>query len=87
MTTPGLPPRPPSGSGLRPIEGRDLTGFGPDGYQLGIDDYDFDLEGYERTQGDRFRAWVGRGLIRLGWLGLAAGIALGSAGIVAATQP
>ena len=87
MTTPGLPPRPPSGSGLRPIEGRDLTGFGSDGYQLGIDDYDFDLEGYERTQGDRFRAWVGRGLIRLGWLGLAAGIALGSAGIVAATQP
>jgi hypothetical protein len=87
MTTAGLPPRPHSGSGLRPIEGRDLTGFGPDGYQLGIDDYDFDLEGYERTQGDRVRAWVGRGLIRLGWLGLAAGIALGSAGIVAATQP
>jgi hypothetical protein len=87
MTTPGLPPRPPSASGLRPIEGCDLAAFGPDGYELGIDDYDFDPEGYERTLGDRFRAWVGREFIRLGWLGLAAGIALGSAGIVAATQP
>jgi len=87
MTTAGLPPRPHSGSGLRPIEGRDLAAFGPEGYQLRIDDYDFDLVGRERTLGDRFRAWVGRGLIRLGWLGLAAGFALGSAGIVAATQP
>ncbi|HEU6439986.1 MAG TPA: hypothetical protein VFC12_06065 [Terriglobales bacterium] len=87
MTTPGLPPRPPSASGLRPIEGGDLAAIGPEGYELGIDDYDLDAEGYERTLGDRFRASVGRQLIRLGWLGLAAGIALGSAGIVAATQP
>lgn len=87
MTTPGLPPRPTPASGLRPIEGCDLAAFGPEGYQLGIDDYDLDPEGYERTLGDRFRAWVGREFIRLGWLGLAAGIALGSAGIVAATQP
>ena len=86
MTTPGLPQRPPDGSGLRPIEGRDLVAFGPDGDDLGLDDYDLDLEGYERTRSDRFRAWVGAGLIRLGWLGLAAGFALGSAGIVAATQ-
>ncbi|HEX7497913.1 MAG TPA: hypothetical protein VF344_05550 [Candidatus Limnocylindrales bacterium] len=86
MPTPGLPQRPPYGSGLRPIEGRDLVAFGPDGDELGLDDYDLDLEGYERTRSDLFRAWVGRGLIRLGWLGLAAGFALGSAGIVAATQ-
>jgi hypothetical protein len=64
-----------------------VAAFGPGGHELGIDDYDLDPEGYERTLGDRFRAWVGRELIRLGWLGLATGIALGSAGIVAATQP
>jgi hypothetical protein len=87
MTTPGQPPRPPSASRLRPIEGSDLAAIGPEGYQLGIDDYDSESEGYERTPGDRFRAGVGRGLIRLSWLGLAAAIALGSAGIVAATQP
>jgi hypothetical protein len=39
-----------------------------------------------RKLADRVRAWVGGGLIRLGWLGLATGIAFGSAGIVAATQ-
>ena len=86
MTTPGFPQKSPSGSGLRPIEGRDLAAFGPDGYQHGIDDYEVDSEGFERTQVDRFREWVGRGLIRLGWLGLAAAFALGSAGIVGATQ-
>ena len=87
MTTPGLPPRPPSASGLRPIEGCDLAAIGPEGYELGIDDYDLDPEDNERTLGDRFRASVGRQLIRFGWLGLAAGIGLGAAGIVAATQP
>jgi hypothetical protein len=87
MTTPGLPPRPPSASGLRPIEGSDLAALGNEGYELGIDHHDLDPEGYERMLGDRIPVWVGRQLIRLGWLGLAAGIALGSAGIVAATQP
>jgi hypothetical protein len=86
MTTPDLPQRPSSGSGLRPIEGRDLGAFGSDGYELGMDDYDTDLEHREMTRADRFRALVGRGLMRLGWLGLAAVFALGSAGIVAATQ-
>ncbi len=86
MTTSGLPQRPISGSGLRPIEGRDLAAYGPDGYEHGIDDNDFDLEGYELTLGDRVRRWVGRGLVRLGWLGLAACLAFGSAGIVAATE-
>ena len=86
MTTPGLPQRPSPGSGLRPDEGLDLAVYGPDGYRLEIDDFDLDSEGYELTLGDRFRARVGRGLIRLGWLGLAAGLSFGSAGIVAATQ-
>ena len=83
MTTPNLPPRPTSGRSLRPIEQGDLAGFGVD-----IDDGDADLydEGYELGLGDRFRALVGRGLMRVGWLLLAAGLALGSAGIVAASE-
>ena len=56
------------------------------GDELGIDDHDLDLVGRKRTLHDLLPVWVGRGLIRLGWLGLAAGFALGSAGIVAATQ-
>jgi hypothetical protein len=83
MTTPGLPPQPTYGSSFRPIQDSDLTGYGSafDG-----DDYDLDYEDYELGLGDRFRAFIGRGLVRLGWLALAAGLAFGSAGIVAAAE-
>jgi hypothetical protein len=86
MTTPGLPQRLPPGSGLRPIEGRDLAVYGPGGYQLGTDDYDLDLDDTVLTFGDKLRAWVGRVIVRLAWLALAAGVALGSAGVLGATQ-
>jgi hypothetical protein len=83
MSTPSLPPRPTYGSSFRPIEDSDLTGYGSA--------FDFEGEGlgyeeFERGWGDRFRNLVGRGLVRLGWLALAAGLALGSAGLVAATD-
>jgi len=83
MTSPSLPPQPSSGSGLRPIDQIDLTG---PVFALEGDDYSLDFEDRELGWGDRFRALVGRGLLRLGWLILAAGLAFGSAGIVAAAQ-
>jgi hypothetical protein len=88
MTTPNLPPRSTYGSSLRPIEERDMTGYGS---AFDIDGDDLGLEGdeygdYELGLGDRFRGLIGRGLVRLGWLALAAGLAFGSAGIVAAAQ-
>lgn len=78
MTTPESPPRPESGSRLRPVEEADVTDTGS---LLALDGDDLELRA-----GDRFRALVGRGLLRLGWLALAAGLAFGSAGIVAASQ-
>jgi hypothetical protein len=86
MTTPGRSPQPFEGSLLRPIEERDLAVYNPDGYGIDPEDLDFDLDDNEISRGDRFRAWTGRQLIRLGWLGLAAGLAFGAAGIVAATS-
>jgi len=87
MTTPGLPPRPRSASSLRPIEDSDLVGYGSD-FGFGGDDLDldFDYEDYELDLSDRLRLMAGRGLVRLGWLALAFGLALGSAGVVAASE-
>ena len=85
MSTSSPPPRPPSGLSLRPIDESDLSGFGPD-FDLEGDDYEFDDADWEPGWGDQFRALIGRGLIRLGWLALAAGLAFGSAGIVAAAE-
>jgi hypothetical protein len=70
---------------LRPIDETDLTGFG-DALDLDGADSDLEFEDWEPGWGDRIRALAGRGLIRLGWLALAAGLAFGSAGIVAAAQ-
>jgi hypothetical protein len=84
MTTPSLPPNPTFRSGLRPIEDTDLTGFGSDFVFAGDDDLDW--QDYELGWGDRIRLASGRMLIKVGWLALALGLALGSAGIVAATQ-
>jgi hypothetical protein len=83
MTTPGLPQR-PYGSSLRPIEENDLAGYDTD-FGLGGDDLDFAYD-YELEFGDRLRLLAGRTLVRVGWLALAAGLALGSAGVVAASE-
>jgi hypothetical protein len=77
-------PPPKSGSRLRPVEETDVTGTGsllPSSDDLGPDGNDLEF-----GVGDRFRVLVGHGLRRLGWLALAAGLAFGSAGIVAASQ-
>jgi hypothetical protein len=85
MTTPNLPPRPPSGFSFRPITENDFalggSAFDPEG-----DDIDLEYGEYELGWGDRTRAAIGHVLIRIGWLILAAGLALGSAGIVAGTE-
>lgn len=70
---------------LRPIDETDLTGFG-DPFDLDGGDSDLEHEDWGPGWGDRIRALVGRGLVRLGWLALAAGLAFGSAGVVAASQ-
>ena len=85
MSTFSPPPHPPAGLSLRPIDENDLSGFGP-AFDLDDDDHSFDDEDWEPGWGDRFRALVGRGLIRVGWLALAVGLAFGSAGIVAAAE-
>ena len=51
-----------------------------------IDAYDDDYYDYGPTWGERIRAWFGRMLVRIAWLGLAAVLAFGSAGMVAATS-
>ncbi|MGA3057472.1 MAG: hypothetical protein ABSE70_05465 [Candidatus Limnocylindrales bacterium] len=81
-------PAPSAGSRLRPIEGRDLDDLEPIGYEDSVydDDPDHREEGYTASSGDRIRDWIGRQLVRVGWLVLAAGLAFGSAGVAAATQ-
>jgi len=83
MEMPNLPPRSSFGWSLRPIDESDLAGYDP---ALDLDDYNPYYGHYGPGRGDRIRAFIGRGLIRLGWLVLAAGLALGSAGIVAAAE-
>jgi hypothetical protein len=52
-----------------------------------VDAYDeYDYYDYGPTRRERIRAWSGRMLVRLAWLGLAAVLAFGSAGMVAATS-
>jgi len=85
MTTPSLPPRPISGLNLRPIERSDLAGYGS-AIDFEGGDLDLDYEYYELGLSDRIRAVVGHVLIRVGWVVLAAALAFGSAGIIAATD-
>ena len=82
MTNASQPPRPYGGSGLRPIARLDLGEELPSGSDDGSDDWDEDV--YAPGLQDRFRGWLGRMALRAAWLGLAACVALGSAGIVAA---
>ena len=87
MTTRERPPRGP-GSGLRPIEGRDLEGFEPEGYRESIYDSDESWDDEPETGfSDRLRGWLGARLTQVGWLVLAGGLGLGSAGVVAAMSP
>jgi len=83
MTTPYRPPS--TGAGLRPIEGRNLDAFEPEGYRDAPPD-DF-LDDNEPGFRDRLRGWLRRLAIRVAWLALVAGVALGSAGAAAVLQP
>jgi hypothetical protein len=85
MTTPKLPPRPASAWSLRPIEESDLVPYGSS-FDFDPEDVDLEYAEYEMGWGDRIRAGIGRVLVRVGWLALAAGLAFGSAGLVAATE-
>ena len=85
MTMPDRPAH-SSSSGLRPIEGRDVDALAPVRYDYDVYGGDLDGNGYGGAPGDRIRSGVGRQLVRLGWLVLAAGLAFGSAGVVSATQ-
>jgi hypothetical protein len=75
---------------LRPIEERDGP-FSSESYaldpdpQYGYEDWSPDWD-YEPELIDRVRSAFGRGLIRIGWFVLAAGLALGSAGVIASQQ-
>jgi hypothetical protein len=74
-----------SGWSLRPIEESDVARYGSP-YDMEGDDLDLQYEDHEVGWGDRTRNFIGRVLIRVGWVVLAAGLAFGSAGIVAATE-
>lgn len=80
-----LPPRDSLSWSLRPIEERDVAGYAS-GLDFEGDVGSEDCEDYEPGWGDRFRALAGRALVRVGWLALAAGLALGSAGLAAAVE-
>jgi hypothetical protein len=88
MTTSNRPAQ-SEGSALRPIERRDLNGLEPAAGDPDSSDHDSDHHEEERAlgPGDRIRGRIGHQLTRVGWLVLAAGLAFGSAGVVAATQP
>ena len=90
MFTPGRPTqRLPDDSSRRVAAGRGSElDFGlpiPGGYDSIQDDADYDYED-EPSSRERIRSLFGRTLVRLGWLGLAAVLAFGSAGMVAATS-
>jgi hypothetical protein len=76
-------------SGLRPVDRRDLGGLEPVPGDPDISDEDSEHqeEEFPPGPGDLIRGRIGRQLVPLGWLALAAGLAFGSAGLVAAAQP
>jgi hypothetical protein len=87
MTTSNRPDR-SARSGLRPIDRREPDGLEPALSAPEVVDEDSDRQGEGALgPGDRIRGGIGRQLVRVGWLLLAAGLAFGSAGVVAATQP
>jgi len=87
MTTSKQPPRSP-GSGLRPIEGRDIGELGSEGYRDPLSEADEHwVKEEEPSRVERILGLLGRQVVHAAWLALAAGLALGSAGAVAALQP
>ena len=90
MFTPGRPTQQLPDDSSRPVaagRGSELD-FGlpiPGGYDSIQDDADYDYED-EPSSWEKIRSLFGRTLVRLGWLGLAAVLAFGSAGMVAATS-
>jgi hypothetical protein len=79
------PPQPP-GAPRRPSPTPAWGGFGPEEFELAPEDFgerdDYDETGWR----PKFRSVMAAVLTRAGWLALAALLALGSAGIVAATD-
>jgi hypothetical protein len=89
MTSPNWPKSPLSDAPDRSPVNFPLPGFGPEEYEFvpeeTYDDEEYYDEDGRRTRLRRFGVWF---LTRVAWLALAAVLALGSAGIVAATaQP
>ena len=89
------PSRPPLSGPTR----RTLSNFGFDIFEPDVDsdsdhiDDDFEFGPYEfgpyefgPTIRERVEAWMGAGMRRLAWLGIAVAVALGSAGVVAGTS-
>ena len=86
MSSSNQPPRQLSGAPRRPLDALPLDAFGPEVFEL---EPHVDDNGPGESDGDwrsRLRAWGGGMFMRVAWLGLAAMLALGSAGIVAAAS-
>jgi hypothetical protein len=86
MSSSNLPSPSDSGAAGRPLDLLPFDHFGPEEYELTPEEADLE-DGDHSDDGWRTRlrsetAWV---LVRFAWIGLAAALSLGSAGIVAAT--
>jgi hypothetical protein len=79
------PPRPYLDGPQGPVDRLGFGGYLPEEYELSSDDDEFGLEDEEYGRRQRFFDWGHQFLTRAAWVGLAALLALGSAGIVAAT--
>jgi hypothetical protein len=91
MSSSNQPPRQRSGVGRRPLDALAVGALpfdasGPEEFELEpqVDDNVFEEADHGRRSG--LRAWGTQMLTRAAWLGLAALLALGSAGLVAATS-
>jgi hypothetical protein len=91
MSSSNQPPRQHSGAGRRPLDALAVGALpfdasGPEEFELEpqVDDNVFEEADHGRHSG--LRAWGARIITRAAWLGLAALLGLGSAGIVAATS-
>ena len=86
MSSSNQPPRQLSGAPRRPLDALPLDAFGPEVFEL--EPHVDDNGPAESDDGwrSRLRVWGGGMFMRVAWLGLAAMLALGSAGIVAAAS-
>ena len=91
MSLSNQPPRQRSGAGRRPLDALPFDAlpfdaFAPEVFELQPQNDGKEVEESDHGRRSRFRAWGGRMFMRVAWLGLAAMLALGSSGIVAATS-